>query len=214
VRRTHALSGKEDSMSVPRQRHPARYPFGAIACGVALILALSACGGGDGGDEAATADETGAAVEAAGGETAAARSACEVLTGADASAILGQTVDARPDPDDPDGPAYSSCGYYPGEGYGVMYLSIYWSGGRDQWEAWQTATAWAGQTWEQAEKVSLDSITGASLVGGLGDRAQFGGILPSFVLKDDILLEFKLPLVMEEEKRFPLLAKAALARLD
>ena len=137
-----------------------------------------------------------------------------MLTGEDVSAILGQTLEARPDPDDPHGPTHSSCGDYPAGGYGVLYLTIQWSGGRDQWEAWQTATAWAGQAWEQAEKVDLDSITGASLVSGLGDRASFGGILPSLVLKGDVLLEFKLALITDEEKNFPLLAKAALARLD
>jgi len=190
-----------------------RFPraFAASAC--AAWLALAACGGGE--TDSAAAGDVAAGDDAAGvAGTATVRSACEVLTGEDVSAILGQTLEARPDPDDPDGPNHSSCGYYPGEGYGVLYLTVYWSGGREQWEAWQTATSWAGQTWEQAEKVDLDSITGASLVSGLGDRAYFGGILPSLTLEGDVLLEFKLALVTDEARNFPLLARAALARLD
>lgn len=198
-------------MSGRRQRRRGRSGTGLGTIVLASLFALGACGGGEPGADAA---ETGEEPQAAADEAAAVRSACEVLTGEDVSAILGQTLDARPDPDDPDGPSHSSCGYYPGEGYGVMYLTVYWRGGQQQWEAWQSATSWAGQAWEQAEKVDLDSITGASLVSGLGDRAFFGGILPSLVLKGDVLLEFKLALVTDEEKNFPRLAQAALARLE
>jgi hypothetical protein len=37
--------------------------------------------------------------------------------------------------------------------------------------------------------------------------------MPSLVLVGDVLLEFKLALVTDESHNFPLLAKAALARL-
>jgi len=184
------------------------------ALGIGVVFALAACGGsgGNAGGEAAggTAEQ-----QAATEKPAAVRSACDVLTGADASAILGQTLQARPDPED-QGPRHSSCGYYPPgtDSYGVLYLTVYWSGGRDEWNTWQMATSMASKTWEQTEKVSLDSITKADPVSGLGDRAYFGGLLPSLVLKGDILLEYKLALVTEEKKNFPLLAKAALARLD
>jgi len=180
--------------------------FAGAAFALLAFLALGACGGGGdadatpegGNDEAAAAD--------------ASRSACDVLTGADVSAILGQTLEGRLEPDE-QGPRYSTCGYYPGEGYGVLYMTAYWSGGRDEWDSWQMATSYAGQMWEQAEKVSLDSISGAGLVSGLGDRAYFGGIMPSLVLEDDVLLEFKLALVTDEKHNFPRLAQAALARL-
>jgi hypothetical protein len=175
---------------------------------VAALVLLGACGGSDTGNAGATDDDT----QVAGDRADASRSACDVLTGADVSRILGQTLEARPDPEEQT-PRYSSCGYYPGEGYGVLYLTAYWSGGRDEWDSWQMATSYAGQMWEQAEKVDLDSITGASLVSGLGDRAWFGGIMPSLVLVGDVLLEFKLALVTDESHNFPLLAKAALARL-
>jgi len=181
---------------------------GALACGV--LLALAACGGSDSGANGGAADQ-----QAAAAEPAAVRSACDVLTGPDVSAILGQTLEARPDPED-EGPTYSSCGYYPPEpdSYGVLYLTVYWSGGHQEWDTWQMATSIAGQTWEQVEKVSLDSINNAGPVSGLGDRAYFGGLLPSLVLKGDVLLEYKLALVTDEKINFPLLAKAALARLD
>ncbi len=173
------------------------------------LLALGGCGGGGGGDAEGAGDD----LEAASGQIASVRNACDVLTGGDVSAILGETLEARPDPDD-QGPHHSSCGYYPGEGYGVLYLTVYWEGGQEEWDSWMIATSYAGQLWEELEKVNLDSISGSGLVGGLGDRAYFGGIMPSLVLKGDVLLEFKLALVTEEERNFPLLAQAAVARLD
>ena len=184
-----------------------KFAFSRKVSSLVTVLALAACGGGDAGSqEAAPDDESAAAAEGN------ARSACDVLTGEDVSAILGQTLEARPDPEEQT-PRYSTCGYYPGEGYGILYLTVYWRGGQIEWDTWQMATGYAGQMWEQAEKVSLDSISGATLVSGLGDRAYFGGIMPSLVLKGDVMLEFKLALVTDEEKNFPLLAKAALARL-
>ncbi|MEW5978030.1 MAG: hypothetical protein AB1898_19725 [Acidobacteriota bacterium] len=171
-----------------------------------ILLVLTACGS-SGGEKAheqpAPQSQTQSSV----------RSACDVLTGEDVSAILAQKLQARPDLED-QGPRHSSCGYYPAEGYGVLYLTVYWRGGQQEWDTWQMATQYAGKTWEQIEKVDSNQITGASLVNGLGDRAYFGGILPSLVLKDDILLEFKLPLVTDEKRNFPLLAQAALARLQ
>ena len=177
---------------------PLRYARGAAF--VASLFVLAACSGKP--EEKAAPTRQPAAV----------RSACEVLTAEDVSAFLGQTLKARPDPED-QGSSYSSCGYYPGEGPGVLYLTVYWQGGQEEWNTWQTATRYAGQTWEQIEKVDLNKITGACLVSGLGDRAYFGGIMPSLVLKGDILLEFKLALVTDEKRNFPMLAKSALARL-
>lgn len=61
--------------------------------------------------------------------------------------------------------------------------------------------------------MSLDSINKAGPVSGLGERAYFGGLLPSLVLQGDVLLEYKLAMDPDEEQNFPRLAKAALARL-
>ncbi len=192
---------------IDRQPRPRSQAMASVALFAAV--AFGACGGGADAGNADDTDDDAAAATAA----TASRSACDVLTGEDVSGILGQTLEARPDPEEQT-PRYSSCGYYPGEGYGVLYLTAYWSGGKDEWDSWQMATSYAGQMWEQAEKVDLDSITGASLVSGLGDRAYFGGMMPSLVLKGDVLLEFKLALVTDEKHNFPLLAKAALARLQ
>lgn len=183
----------------------------ALGFVVAGVVAVTGCGSSDGGNEAAAGA---AEQQAAAPASTAVRSACDVLTADDASAILGQKLEARPDPED-QGPRHSTCGYYPPspDSYGVLYLTVYWSGGQDEWNTWQMATSMAGKTWEQTEKVSLDSINKAGPVGGLGDRAYFGGLLPSLVLQGDVLLEYKLALVPDEAQNFPRLAKAALARL-
>lgn len=183
---------------------PVRMHLLALLCAVAVTA--PGCGG-----ESGESGEMGEGGEAA--QAVQVRDACEVLTGEDASAVLGQVVEARPDLEDR-GPRYSSCSYFPSEGYAVLYLTVYWSGGMQEWETWQMATQYGRQTWEEAEKVDIDSITGAGLVAGLGDRAYFGGMLPSLVLKGDILLEFKMPLVTDEEEAFPRLAQAALAHLE
>jgi len=192
---------------------PSRAPSDLVRTHLLVLFCVAAiaapgCGGGD---EGAGSDEMEGGGEAV--QATLVRDACEVLTGEDASAIIGQVVEARPDLED-QGPRYSSCSYFPSEGYAVLYLTVYWSGGEQEWETWLLATRYAKEAWDQAEKVDLDSITGAGLVSGLGDRAYFGGMLPSLVLKGDILLEFKMPLVMDEEEAFPQLALAALAKLE
>lgn len=181
----------------PRSRSP--FSTGALACSLAL---LAACG----------TDESSPAGDPETGAAAAAHDACQILTADDVSAVMGIALEARLDPDD-QGPNHSTCGYYPPDSYGVMYLTVYYAGGQSHWDTWQVATRHAGQLWEQVEKVDLDSITGAAPVAGLGDKAYFGGILPSLVLKGDVLMEFKMPLIPDEAKNFPVLAQAALARL-
>lgn len=122
-----------------------------------------------------------------------ARDACELIRPDEIAALVGQPVEARREvlerPDE------SVCAYAPAGGWSVLYVTAYWRGGRKEWESRQAARG-SGQP-----------------LSGIGDAAHYGGILPSLVLRGDVLLEFAMPLLPDEEKNFPILAKTAVSRL-
>lgn len=122
-----------------------------------------------------------------------ARDACELIPPNEVAALVGEAVQARREvlerPDE------AVCAYAPAGGWSVLYVTAYWRGGRKEWETRQLARG-AGQP-----------------VSGIGDAAHYGGILPSLVLSGDVLLEFAMPLLPDEETNFPILARAAVSRL-
>lgn len=122
-----------------------------------------------------------------------ARDACELIPADEVAALLGEPVQARREilerPDE------SVCAYAPAGGWSVLYVTAYWRGGREEWEARQAA------------------LGSGRLLSGIGDAAHYGGILPSLVLSGDVLLEFAMPLLPDEEVNFPILALTAVSRL-
>jgi hypothetical protein len=169
----------------------------ALACGVVVGTACDRSTDGVQGDDAGNSGvPTTARVTRAssrGEVLPPARDACELIPAAEVAELLGEPVQARREilerPDE------SVCAYGPAGGWSVLYVTAYWRGGRAEWEARQ-ATHGAGRP-----------------LSGIGDAAHYGGILPSLVLSGDVLLEFAMPLLPDEEASFPILARAAVSRL-
>ena len=170
----------------------------AAAAGVLAVLLTAGC---DRGAENLPADDADAGNTAPGTRRAQppreafppARDACELIPAAEVAALVGEPVQARREvlerPDE------SVCAYGPAGGWSVLYVTAHWRGGRKEWESREVARG-AGRP-----------------LSGIGDAAHYGGILPSLVLSGDVLLEFAMTLVPDEEKNFPILARTALSRL-
>lgn len=110
----------------------------------------------------------------------------------------------------------SECYYAPpGTDLGVLYLKVSWVGGGEEWETWKTVLSLTDEMFTASEGVSLDDINvpGAGPVPGLGDAAYYGGILPSYLLVGDVLVEVNMPLLPDPEVHFPEIAAAILSRL-
>jgi hypothetical protein len=67
---------------------------------------------------------------------------------------------------------------------------------------------------KQAEGVAIDSVVKQGVVAGIGDQAYFSELLPSLVLKGDVLFELKLALVPEAGAKFAGLAKKLIAKVE
>lgn len=89
------------------------------------------------------------------------------------------------------------------------------SGGAEEWETGKTVLGLADEMFTASEGIPLEDINvpGAGPVPGLGDAAYYGGILPSYLLVADVLVEITMPLLPDPEVHFPEIASTILARL-
>lgn len=122
-----------------------------------------------------------------------ARSACELVEAQDVAELVGEAV--RAEREDIRSAQQSICAYSTRDGVSLLYITAYWSGGRNEWR----------------ERPLADAAHRA--VAGIGDAAYYGGLLPSAILSGDVLLEFAMPLLPDEETSFRILAQKAVARL-
>ncbi len=193
-------------MRAPRGR---TRTYGFMGLQLAIPFLFAACTGGDTGD----GSRSGAAGDASVTQAAGTRPhACELLTAEEVAAVHGAAVVAAPGDDD--GPYRSSCLYSPpgSTEWQVMWLTVHWRGGREEWETQQGGRA-IGTRMMSVEGHDVDSITRPDPLAGIGDAAYYGGILPSLVLEGDVLLEFMMPLLRNDREHFPELAKKAVSRL-
>jgi hypothetical protein len=92
------------------------------------------------------------------------------------------------------------------------------SGGKNQWNASTAALNAGDKMLAGSEGVGVDSLAKAGVVKagpaqGLGDAAYFSDLLPSLVLKGDVLLELNMALVKDPERTFRPLVEKLLARI-
>jgi hypothetical protein len=116
-----------------------------------------------------------------------------------------------------EGPVRSVC-QYEDEDSPVLILTVYWKGGKNQWNASTAALKAGDKMLASSEGVGIDSLAKAGVVKagpvqGLGDAAYFSDLLPSLVLKGDVLLELNMALLKEPASRFRPLATKLLARI-
>lgn len=179
---------------------------------LSLLAASWLAGGCTGGndrppDPASEAPATETSSAGAGGTT---RDACGLLTAAEVATVHGEPVEARPEVE---GPYRSSCAYgVHGSDWEVMWITVHWQGGREEWETQQAGRA-IGVRVMSAEVEEVDGFTTPDPLAGIGDAAYYGGILPSLVFEGDVLLEFMMPLLRNDREHFPTLARKALSRL-
>lgn len=109
-------------------------------------------------------------------------------------------------------PERSVCQWEDSSGI-VFKLTVYWTGGKRQWETSRTARKMGGAMLSKEEGVHPDSIINQGEVPGLGDGAFFSELMPSMLLKRDTLVEMELSLVPHPDKKFRGLAATLLSRL-
>jgi len=177
-----------------------------------FLAACCLCTGCSGDGEHTDSSSESSATEVSGADGAGVtRDACELLTAAEVAAVHGGPVEARRGDDD--GPDRTSCIYAPpGSDWDVMWITVHWRGGREEWQTQQRGRE-IGNQMMSAEGEDVDSITRPDPLAGIGDAAYYGGILPSLVLEGDVLLEFMMPLLRDDRQHFPVLAQKAVSRL-
>jgi hypothetical protein len=116
-----------------------------------------------------------------------------------------------------EGPERSICQYEDADSP-VFVLTVYWKGGKNQWNASTAALKAADKMLASSEGVGIDSLAKAGVVKagpvqGLGDAAYFSDVLPSLVLKGDVLLELNMALLKDPERKFRPLAEKLLGRI-
>jgi hypothetical protein len=95
-------------------------------------------------------------------------------------------------------PTYGSCEWSDSAGKEVLWLTAYWSGGKEQLAKWRS------QAGADAQKEA---------VSGLGDAAYFSPKKESLVLKGDRLLKLRLELMPHAGQKFAALANTLLDRM-
>ena len=159
------------------------------------------------------------ALALAGAEAAPAQSQrhiCRLLQADEVQTFLGPTVALANVVEDE--PERSTCQYEDKDGSPVFILTAYWKGGKNQWSASSAARKAGDKMLTDAEGVGIDSLAKAGVVKagpvqGLGDAAYFSEMLPSLVLKGDILLELNMALLKNPAAKFRPLAEKLLARI-
>ncbi len=141
---------------------------------------------------------------------------CRLLKAGEIETLLGPTVVLANVVEDE--PERSTCQYEDQDGSPVFILTVYWKGGKKQWNASSAARTAGDRMLADAEGVGIDSLAKAGVVkagpvSGLGDAAYFSDLLPSQVLRGDVLLELNMALLKSPETKFLPLAKVLLARI-
>jgi hypothetical protein len=177
--------------------------------GLMVIAFVGACSQ-ENGDEQASAGSVAADKSTSGKRTGADRNACDLLTVEEVSAAAGEPVTAKEINRET---GRSDCEWNGADGLLRLGLVGYWTGGKEGWDILVGARAAAKDIIQKEEGVALDSVVKSGPVAGLGDKAIFSDILPSMVLKDNVLLEFTMPILHNAAAKFRPLATKALSRL-
>jgi hypothetical protein len=171
-----------------------------LYAGIATLAIAAACGGNERRESAAAATGT---------DSTSPRSACALITAAEAEAILGTAVTPN---DESRGAEQSTCEYASADGQ-YVWLTAYWKGGREQWQLNQTGRTIAGRLMQSEGKEEVEQVMKTEAADALGDQSAFSPILGSLVLKGDVLIEFRLLVGSEERRKWEALARQALSRL-
>ena len=151
------------------------------------------------------------------------RNACDLLTVQEVSAAAGAPVTAH-ETSDADGTdqeadetnrmaSRSACRWDGPQQQPILMVKTYWTEGKKWWEIGLMARGMAESMIQSQEGVALDSVVKAGPVSGLGDKAIFGSMLGSMVLKNDMMLEIGMWYLPKPEVQFRPLVTKMLSRL-
>jgi hypothetical protein len=178
---------------------------------VAGVLSAAACRGPSGDAAQEPAARGGAEADSTQSAAEKDHNACHLLGNDEVSDLAGIAVVMRDQTEA--GDSYSICEYSDEAETFVFGLTVYWAGGKEQWDIWRAAAGMAGALTEQREGVTLEEVVEQGPVEGLGDAAFFSALLPSLVLKGDVLLEINMALIPEAGTKFRELAATLLGRI-
>jgi hypothetical protein len=149
--------------------------------------------------------------EAAPAKGQAIRNACALFDREDIEAIAGQPLTMLHDIQEQD---RSACELSDKDGTTLVTVTVHWKGGKELARISAAGMSMAKQLLND-EDVDIEEITGSGKVRGLADKAYYSDIMPSWVLKGDVMIEIISPLFPGEQtkKVFLAVARKALARL-
>lgn len=173
-----------------------------------ILLGATGCAGGSPRENTSAAKTTAPASSSA---AATDRNACHLLNHEEVSALVEEKIVMRDQTDA--GETWSTCQWENENGVPLFMLTVYWAGGKQEWDAWRAARGLADEFFKKAEGVSTNDIVKQGPVAGLGDAAYFSELLPSLVLKGDVLFEMNLFFVPRAETKFAGLARKLLAKI-
>jgi len=168
-------------------------------------IVVAACRGG-----APESAAPGAAPNKASARAAVDRNACHLLTHDEVSALVERKVVMAEQTEA--GDTFSTCDWEDEGGVFAFGLTVYWSGGKEQWETWRLAQGLGDAALKSAEGVAASAVVKQGLVPGIGDAAFFSPLLPSLILKGDTLFEIKFSLAPGADAKFAGLAAKLLEK--
>jgi hypothetical protein len=187
----------------------------AVVVAATLFLALFAAGCG--GPNARSTSTTSAAAGSPAGSAAPAtqarrQNACALVDREDIERIAGTKISMLHNIEDTD---QTTCELSDDTTHLVLvYVKVFWKGGREMVRAEQAAMGMAKQIMNTPD-VDIEALTGSGQVQGLADQAFYSDVMPSWVLKGDVLIQVIAPRWPHEKtaKTFNAVAKTALSRL-
>jgi hypothetical protein len=180
-----------------------------------LLLVTAGCAGsnGSGGSQAGSASSSAVANKPASAASGTKdQNACHLLDQNEVSALVEDKIVMRDQTEA--GDTWSTCQWENEKGMPLFIMTVYWKGGKQEWDTWRTAQGAGNQILKQTEGVSADQVVKPGVVSGIGDGAYFNGLLPSLVLKGDVLFEMKLFSVPKAGTKFVGLANKLLTKIQ
>ena len=139
------------------------------------------------------------------------QNACALFDREDIEAIAGQPLTMLHDIQEED---QSACELSAKDGTTLLTVTVHWKGGKELARIWGAGLSMAKQALND-EEVDIEELTGSDKVRGLADKAYYSDVMPSWVLKGDIMIEIIAPRFPGEQtkKAFLAVARKALSRL-
>jgi hypothetical protein len=180
-----------------------------LAACVALVAVMAASGCG--GSPPPAAGETAAPAVQPPQASAPKKNACAFVDLPVLTALAGKPLTMLHEIEDTD---LTNCEVSDPDNVVVVTVTVRWSGGKEQARANQAAMSMAKQVLNE-DDVDILALTGSQQVRGLADKAFYSDIMPSWVLKGDVMVEVIAPLWNSEKtkKTFSSIARKALSQL-